>query len=321
MVDFNRWLAEVLDDTRSEGIEWGPSYGESPWLALEEPQPQDGPYIEAFSTDDDSTFRLLRTACEYYMTRCKGLQQTNADLTTQLDEAQVKLKEALVRAFELQQTLEREREVSMLHAERIVMGVQIGDHLSRQNSHGQCPTSLHQQITDAFRMLNTISGDSVEGTETESTLVSEEEVEESHPNEPESEAVLQTAHVGAVARSATLDDCDYRQLTELHAGDETSGSWYQHALRSLKEKREQRRVSSKTESAIVTPLTAIVDLKETSSDDVKEFVQLVSIRDPAEDGEDLTWYRRALQHLKDERRRRVSLQDRDSFTSTISIVD
>lgn len=32
MVDFNRWLLEVLADTRSEGIVWGPSYGENPGL-------------------------------------------------------------------------------------------------------------------------------------------------------------------------------------------------------------------------------------------------------------------------------------------------
>ncbi|ETK93547.1 hypothetical protein F441_03420 [Phytophthora nicotianae CJ01A1] len=339
MVDFNRWLVEVLNDTRSEGIEWGPSYGENPWLALEEPQPQDEPLVEAFTADDVSTFRLLRTACEYYMARCESLQHTNADLTTQLDQLKVKLNEALVRAFETQQTLEREREVSMLQADRIVMGVQIGDHLSRQNSHGQRPTSLQQQITEAFQMLDVISGVPVEGTETESTSVSEwgpegegegtqanelESAEHQTTVDTEERLHLSSREEGEAAQpslaqsTATSDGYDYQHLTDLRASEDTSSSWYQHALRSLKDKREQRKPREDPEAS---SFTADADHKEAFSDDAQEFVQLVSIRNPAEDGEDSTWYRRALQHLKDERRRRASLRDRDSFTSTISIVD
>ncbi|KAG2764734.1 hypothetical protein PC129_g19536 [Phytophthora cactorum] len=370
MVDFNRWLADVLEDTHSEGIEWGPSYGENPWLALVEPQPQDDPLHESFNAVDVRTFRA---ACEYYMARCEGLQETNADLTAQLEELKAKLKEALVRAFESQQTLEREREVAMLHAQRLVMGVQIGDHLSQQNSHGRLPTSLHQQITEAFQMLNMLSTAPREGTETESTSVSEwgldandVEAEESQAKEPECTEDVEAAPADKEQRlhlsrheednillegqeaapfalvqtrvddpdlppgivfesTAKPDGCDYQQLTELRASEETSGSWYRHALRSLKEKREQRRLQRKTRvESVEAPIETFsmgIDPMKASSGDAQEFMQLVSIRDTAEDGEDSTWYRRALQHLKDERKRRVSLRDRDSFSSTISIVD
>ncbi|KAG7391929.1 hypothetical protein PHYPSEUDO_003135 [Phytophthora pseudosyringae] len=377
MVDFNRWLTAVLEDTRAEGIEWGPSYGEKPWLALEEPQPQDDQLDDVFSVDNASTIQLLRAACEYYMTRCESLQQTNAGLATQLEEVKTQLKAALIRAFESQQALAREREVSTLQGRRLVMGVQIGDHLSQENSHGRGPTDLHQQITDAFRMLDVVRAAPREGTETaptsEATSVSDfepdsfaEEVEDGQAEdwrEPEDtediegalveqkellavppghdDMVLTEGHevlvsspdvvnsepsVGATEAISTYDGCDYEQLTKMQNSEEKSGgSWYRQALRSLKDKREQRRFlrKSRVESAkaplVTTSTTDVVD-KEAPSLDAPEFVQLVSIRDPAKDGDDSMWYRRALQHLNDERKRRVSDRDRDSFSSTISIV-
>lgn len=367
MVDFNRWLTEVLADTHSEGIEWGPSYGETPWLALEEQQPQRD---EALAFDNASTFQLLRTACEYFMVRCDSLQQSNARLAMQLEELKTQLKEALIRAFESQHALEREREVSALQDRRLVMGVQIGDHLAQQRSHGGRPINLHQQITSAFCMLDAVSTVPREGTEEapvdESTPTSvlgrdsnELEVDDALANEgvesgvatPVNQEKLQPAlpstnvkvlpevfrpskeqldsdpassSVFELEPLTSSDDFDYQKLTTLRSSEEKNCSWYRHALHTLKEKRKQRRKASgkAADAPPVTKFTTSAVCKEAPSLDAQEFVQLVSTRNSTEDGEDSTWYRRALQHLKEERKRRVSLHNRaGSFSSTISIVD
>ncbi|KAL3661374.1 hypothetical protein V7S43_013577 [Phytophthora oleae] len=347
MFDFNQWLAEVLDDTRSEGIEWGPSYGENPWLALEE-QPQDGPLNEAFTVDHASTIELLRSACEYYIVQSESLQQSNVVLSMQVEELKIQLTDALVRAFDSQQALEREREVSALQARRFVMGVQIGDHLSQESTHGYRPADLHQQITDAFRMLNEVraphedtettaseatsvsdfEGIAVEGDQAEGDIEPEsvEEVLEDQKHLP-SDTVPTEGQKSPQSAVAQCDERDYQHLTQLQSSEELGGSWYQHALRSLKEKREQRRLERRdqpkpdlSETSFVTSSTEAV-CEDSSFIDQEEYVKLAATRDAAENGEDVTWYRRALQHLKKERQRRVSFHDRNSFSSTISIAD
>lgn len=329
MVDFNQWLTEVLEDTRSEGIEWGPSYGENPWLALEE-QPQDGQVGEAFTMDHASTIQLLRSACEYYMIQCESLQQSNVGLAMQVEELKHQLMDALVRVFDTQQALEREREISALQARRFVMGVQIGDHLSQEVGHEYRPEDLHQQITDAFRMLNEVQAPH-EDTETTASEASVGAfyMEGDRDIEPEViEVVIDSlnlptegqepqSHVESVTQS---DQCDYQHLTQLQS---SGGSWYQHALRSLNEKREQRRRAKPkaelSEASFVASSQAVYE--ESSFLDQEEYTKLAATRDSSENGEDATWYRRALQHLKKEHQRRASFHDRNSFTSTVSITD
>ncbi|KAK1945320.1 hypothetical protein P3T76_003853 [Phytophthora citrophthora] len=334
MVDFNQWLTEILEDTHSEGIEWGPSYGENPWLALEE-QPQDGQLSEAFAMDHGSTIQLLQSACEYYMTQCDNLLRSNIGLTTQVEALKHQLMDALVRVFDAQQALEREREMSALQARRFVMGVQIGDHLSQEGGHAYRPEDLHQQITDAFRMLHEVQSphEDTEMTASEAS-VSDFDIDGERDSEPEIiEVVIDNQnylpnegqeppqpHVEPVTQS---DKCDYQHLTELQSSEESGGRWYQYALRSLKEKREQRRsTKSKAELSEASIATSSEAVYEGSSFlDQEEFVKLVATRDSTENEEDATWYRRALQHLKKERQRRVSFHDRNSFSSTVSITE
>ncbi|OWY98944.1 hypothetical protein PHMEG_00030151 [Phytophthora megakarya] len=372
MVDFNRWLAEVLEDTHTEGIVWEPTYSDNPWLALEEQQPQNASLDEAFTRDSTTTIQLLGTACEIYMERYERLQQTNIGLAVELEQLKIQLKEALVRAFDTQQILDREREVAALQTRRLVMGVQIGEHLSQRNSHDRGQIELHQQITDAFRMLDTVNAprEVVEempglGREPTSENASEQrrsdesEGASAQTNEPEhtgdveagsanQEVVIlcpltkdDTAHPDpeVVSQSsqdhfddsdptpsssdANDDRTDYSQLTQLRPREEKSGNWYQYALQTLKEKRNQRRLLRKTnaepaEAPLVARPTPSVAYDKSSSFDAQEFVKLAATR---ENGEDLTWYRRALQHLKEERTSRLSLHDRESFASTISTID
>ncbi|GMF64981.1 unnamed protein product [Phytophthora lilii] len=371
MVDFNRWITEVLADTRFEGIEWEPSYGENPWLALEQPQGQPANAVRAL--DDASTVQLLRNACESYIARCDSLQQANNRLVEQLEELKAQLKEALTRAFETQQTLERERELSSLQERRLVVGVQCSDYLARQSSRGDYPASVTQQIMCAVQKLdavNNISNNDIKEipvhdssslevgkSKMEVTAASANDFgEPKHPANIESkvttldtkdEPVLPRcsdfqsnekevqppsgsadSSVTMVSSSSSSDSFDFQQLANLGTTDEKNGGWYRQALHALKERREQRRLLRKRngKDAIKSSATSTMSAETTSVEIVAheplEFEQLVATRDPADHGEDLTWYRRALQHLKQERKRRASFRSRaESFSSTISIVD
>ncbi|KAE8911383.1 hypothetical protein PF005_g1292 [Phytophthora fragariae] len=339
MVDFNRWLLEVLADTRSEGIEWDPSYGEDPW---QHGEPQ---LDEAFTFD---TIQLLRTSREHYMMRCDCLRQTNADLTTELEQLKIQLKEALIRAFESQRNLQREKELAALREQRLVLGVQFGDYLAQQNSH---PTKVNQQIASAFRKRDglgsvpteevpaddpTPTSDLEEDGEVENTeiaasiLADQQELVAKPSNEDEQESSeQQTPHSSDGIESISISGgCNYQQLIQLKANEEKNGSWYRHALRQLKEEHEQRRLlrktSKKTTEArdVLTPPTLRrVDMETASLKIYKplEFQELAATRDPVQDAGGSTWYRKALQLLKEERK---SIRNRaESFSSTISIVD
>ncbi|KAG6611338.1 uncharacterized protein IUM83_12672 [Phytophthora cinnamomi] len=281
MVDFNHWLLEVLADTRSEGIEWGPSYGENPWLALEQQDQQSGTsqIDEVFTLDATNTIQLLRTSREHYMTRCDSLQQTNADVTMQLEQLEIQFKEALFRAFESQQNLCRERELTALREKHLVLGVQLGAYLAQQNTRIDHPIDLNQQIASAFSMLNVLSsaaipsGDSTSANDLEektsaadidvepvqdreaggtdmgaSILVDQVELVAQSSREVEAESPQQDTVAPSSNDQFALDPtasspsgCNYQQLIQLNASEEKNSSWYRQALRKLKEEREQRR--------------------------------------------------------------------------------
>ncbi|CAI5702984.1 unnamed protein product [Peronospora effusa] len=336
VVVFNRWLTEVLGDTHSKSIDWGPSYGEHSWLALEEQPRHSRTRQWTLAFDNASTIQLLRTACEYYMVRCDRLETTNASLETQQAELKARLKEALTRAFEAQQALQ-------------------------QKSSDEHPLSLNQQRTSALSTLDTISKTPQKNTEETSVgesnpasdLESDSEVEDAlayyegielevatfdnqhellpsllsddlHEEQETFELSMGQLELDPVTSSVVMcdpihisSDSDYEQLTKLRSDEANSGSWYRHALRILKEARKLR---SKTRATVgqpsVTKLTASAVCKEAEA---QEFTQLVFT---GSDDEDSAWYRKALQHLKKERKHRLSLRDRaESFSSTISLVD
>ncbi|RQM16633.1 hypothetical protein DD237_001275 [Peronospora effusa] len=328
------WLTEVLGDTHSKSIDWGPSYGEHSWLALEEQPRHSRTRQWTLAFDNASTIQLLRTACEYYMVRCDRLETTNASLETQQAELKARLKEALTRAFEAQQALQ-------------------------QKSSDEHPLSLNQQRTSALSTLDTISKTPQKNTEETSVGESnpasdlDSEVEDAlayyegielevatfdnqhellpsllsddlHEEQETFELSMGQLELDPVTSSVVMcdpihisSDSDYEQLTKLRSDEANSGSWYRHALRILKEARKLR---SKTRATVgqpsVTKLTASAVCKEAEA---QEFTQLVFT---GSDDEDSAWYRKALQHLKKERKHRLSLRDRaESFSSTISLVD
>ncbi|CAH0475349.1 unnamed protein product [Peronospora belbahrii] len=362
MVDFNRWLTEVFADTQSDCIEWGPSYGGHPSLALDE-QPRHNTALDStLAFDNASTIQLLRAVCEYYMIRCNHLQTTNQDLETQQVELKAQLKEALIRAFESQQALDREREVLALQSRRLVMRPQLR---SRQRLSNEHPKSLHDQITSAFTTLDTINraprtdteetpiGESNEAIDSKQDCKVDEDVAECESIElggadldnleesllpgpskniyAEQETLqLSVVQLDSEPATSSVDmreptsissDSDYEQLTKLRTDQGSSDSWYRQALRTLKEARKRRfkQTSATVEPSLVSKFTVSAVCKEAKA---QEFTQLVFTRDPATDGDDSMWYRKALQHLKRERTQRLSLQDRaESFNSAISIVD
>ncbi|CAI5712259.1 unnamed protein product [Peronospora farinosa] len=334
VVDFNRWLTEVLGDTHSKNIDWGPSYGGHSWLALEEQPRHSRTRQWTLAFDNASTVQLLQTACEYYMVRCDRLETTNASLETQQAELKARLKEALTRAFEAQQALQ-------------------------PKSSDEHPLSLNQQRTSALSTLDTISKTLQKNTEetsvgesnpasdldseVEDALADYEDIElevatfdnqdellpslpsdDIHEEQEIFELSMGQLELDPVTSSVVMcdpihisSDSDYEQLTKLRSDEANSGSWYRHALRILKEARKLR---SKTRATVgqpsVTKLTASAVCKEAEA---QEFTQLVFT---GSDDEDSAWYRKALQHLKKERKHRLSLRDRaESFSSTISLVD
>ncbi|KAL4087117.1 hypothetical protein PRIC1_013017 [Phytophthora ramorum] len=372
MVDFNRWVAEILADTRTDGIEWGPSYGEKPWLALEDQQLQNQPLEQVLRPDSADTIQLLKTACEYYMQRGDRLLQTNAGLAAQIEELKTQLQAAFTRAFEAQQALHREKELSVLQVRRHVMGVQLGDYFSR----GEDPEDFARQMQNTFRMVDAVSTVPLEGadgvTGSDSTLASglgrdinQVEVEnasvddrrvpgdiedinseaatsayqEQAPPTPASENVKvrqtevlrsskhlvmePTVSSVVMATLSDSDDSDYQQLAQVSASEQNDGTWYRQALRSLKEKRERRRLqcnagsktAKETGVAAATAHEATKTILLLDVHNPREYEQLAATRDPAEDGEDSTWYRRALEHLKRERKLRRNRAE--SFSSTI----
>ncbi|CAI5729885.1 unnamed protein product [Hyaloperonospora brassicae] len=364
MVDFSRWLADVLVGRNAKGIERSPSHREDAWLTLKERHFDDRTCQGALAFNKTTTIQLLRTACEYYMARCDCLQRTNAGLVSQLAELKTQLKQTLVCAFESQHALEREREVCALQAKHLVTGAQIGDHLVLQRSRGEYPARLRQQIASTLDTPDVVN--TAEQDDNEQALAGA-----SSSNDPKQVNAVENASVGDKLGAATLDnredalsplsgadgnnvlsdrqetpqhssgqqrsasatsssvamyepslsstDLDYRQLTELRSSGEKDGRWYSHALRALKEARKHRKRRQLGEAHPMMMFTASAVCKEANA---TEFTQLVSTRDPAEDGEDSTWYRRTLLHLTNERQRRLSHHNRaDSFSSTISIVD
>jgi hypothetical protein len=323
MVDFNRWLATVLDDTSAESIQWGPS--------LEEEQPQGHPMKELFASHDASTVELLRAACEHYMARCERLQETNADLTTQVKGLKTQLTEALARAFASRRALDREKELAALQGRRVVERLKHDDGMAlpeplqntiAADSNGTCEITVEAIGGDSMPAACDVHhGDSEEEGEefvggahdqdaegagrvsredTLSTLASEDE-------EPPLLEVFVPSKVDVDAESGV----DFKQLTRLNSGKDTGGRWYRQALRSLQKGHKQHRLHREHEKAT----------KKASLFGTREFELLVATRDPSQDGEDLTWYRRALQHLKHERKTRESLRRLESFSSTISFVE
>ncbi|GMF24753.1 unnamed protein product [Phytophthora fragariaefolia] len=282
MVEFNRWLVEVLADTHTEGIEWGPSYGERPWLALEnQQQPESYQLDEAFTLRGADTAQLLRASREHDMMRRDSLQRTNADLTEKLEQAKAQLKETLIRAFQSEQILRREKELTALREQHLVLGMQFGDYLAQQKSTRGYPNDLCPQIDRAFRMLNglrsvpTAGSNSapVKGLEDDTSEVEEVDVEpdldHNEPEGPNQENIVakpsivyydelpvqqktiehSEAHCVSELKpssSANSNSCEYEQLVQLNTNDEKSGSWYRQALRKLKEQREQRRLLLKS---------------------------------------------------------------------------
>ncbi|CAI5725331.1 unnamed protein product [Peronospora destructor] len=274
------------------------------------------------------------------MVRCDRLETINASLEAQQVEVKARLKEALTRVFEAQQALQQKLS---------------DEHLLSLNQRKTTALSTLDTISKAPRKSNeetSVGGSNLvsgleQGSEGEDALADYEDIElevatsdnqeelppslpseDIHEEQETFELSMGQLELQPAASCVVMCDpihfsseSDYEQLTKLRSDEATyNGSWYRYALRTLKEAHKLR---SKTRATVgqpfVTKFTASAVCKEAKA---QEFTQLVFSRDPASDGEDFVWYRKALQHLKKERKHRVGFRDRaESFSSTISIVD
>ena len=124
-------------------------------------------------------------------------------------------------------------------------------------------------------------------------------------------------------QSLSPTDWDYKQLTELRSSDENHYTLYSHALPTLKEACRQKKChKTQAGASDAHPANRFRVRPICKELNTKEFTQLVATRDPAEDGEDRTWYRQTLLHLKNTRKCQLSHYDRaDLFCLIISSVD
>lgn len=333
LLELNLWLAEVLETSQCESIEQ--RHNRFSWLPLEEQHVQDRLLDGAFAADNMSTPELLKMACEFYMTRCDSLQHTNSDLGARVEQLKEEVKEALVRAFEMQQTLEQKRDGSTIQSRKCVVGVEKGDQVLQSSLHNQILLNSYQQIPDASLRLNVVSTllqsrtiPPASDVAAVSDVGSIEVVDEEDGGTLEEDGISNFFHSDESGVDSILkrEDGDCQKLVALQLSNERIGRWSHQALPSLKAQREHCRLlrNGRTQPA-KKPLEHFSSIRvvcmEDPSYDAQEFLKLVSFREVVEDCEDLTWYRRALQHLKNERMHRASFRDRDSLASTISIVD
>lgn len=242
--------------------------------------------------------------------------------------------------------------------QRPVLKVRFADYLyiTQQDPRRGHPS---QEIANAFRTLEGLSSLSFEeapaGDPTPANDVdedaSEADVEVDDSSEPEDAEVTTSTSVDQAEpvvkpisgdeqesseQQATqllkpLDSIssgrDYQQLVQLNTSEEENGSWYRQALGRLKTERDQRRRLRKPSKKTTEAPSSMMRKVEVEAASLKlykplAFKELAATRDPAHDASESTWYRKALQLLKAERKQRVSLRDRaESFSSTISIVD
>lgn len=346
-VDSSRWLAGLLKDVRYESIRSEPFASGNSSLATDMPSLEGVRLSEAFTAEDISSSHSLETACKNYMDRCKSLEHANVSLAKQVEELREQLKVARVDVFQTQQT--PEQDVTMLQARN-------DDHLGRiheflENLNDRHPSKFLESVSAECGPHATMINNPREGLATaptgkksspnESFRENEEDVNEvdelvnrSEPARLERQQSTQHSMdrqysrcslipVSSVTATSKYEDCDYQQLTKLRSSEEQSDNWYRHALRSLNGKRKQRGYEHnlKAQSADKLGLVATTPhaaWKEAPFDDDQEFVRLLSV---AKDGDDSTWYRQALQHLKNERKDRASLGDCDSLASTDPIYE
>ncbi|KAG7396090.1 hypothetical protein PHYBOEH_002792 [Phytophthora boehmeriae] len=346
MVDFNRWIVEVLADTRSEGIEWEPSYGENPWLALEE-QPQNPSLEEDLQVGDAHTLQLLKAIAEFYMVRCDSLLDANTRLAMQVDELKNQLNDAQTQAFESQQVVEHQHELLKLQVYRHLIGVQTGEFLAKPRPSSaasvdvttqtvvavpseavQTHCEVTEEIIDEMAPANVASASNEAEDIASETSTQPDEVGDGLSPSEDGQELVTTASIPASTPDSS--GVSFQQLTKMRTSDQ-DGSWLRETLRVLQAERKQRRLargrgdqtdeSSNPVSTPSNPTTTTPSLHDITPEPM-EFEQLVSTRDPAQADEDSKWYRSALSHLRQERRRRSTTRSRTaSLSSTITITD
>ncbi|CEG42211.1 Protein of unknown function DUF1772 [Plasmopara halstedii] len=345
LVNFNQWLAEKLQDTQS-GSDQGPEQNKVLSLSLEEPHDQTQSLDVAVTAVSSSPTQSIKTNCKLNMVRCNSLQHIDVNFQTQAKDLEENLKMHF-RSFELQKSLERQQEVRSLQSRchvtenqdlgsynqnlfgpRLPHAMQTADEVSsprkrRQSALANVPDfgmnekSAANYSSKSSEDVTDFEEDGVDGVDYRNQNI------RLHRQKP-SEDTRYSQSPDFVGKSfPECDNGDYQHLLELQGNEENNRRWYQQALHSLNVNREQRRLLLKSRTKTANrPITSFSSyLVKEATYDAHEFLRLVSFRESNKDGEDLTWYRRALQHLKNERIHCEGSRDRDSVASTVSIVD